>query len=293
VIASKAGDVQCNAAFDDHDGVTISPLSLSRGFSSTPQLRSLLSNSSCSIAVDCLDCSQEGLGNWTVVLPWHYQLVEYEVWMNAATSGGSSRMYGVLAPMQSTTLLDKQAELHFSLLQAFYNDERADAPGRKDSIPASATSEGALTRVEPSSLYSSGSGFELAFQYYSTITPQNSSSLFASSLTALSFIFNPSDLVYTTSVTDKVSRAQQLFSILATVVSLFTLFSIVRCISSKHVIVCAQQSWRSICADKGCNCALSVQCVDFQIERDGHAAAQDFSHRHYHDTAAIRRWRCG
>ena len=198
-------------------------LPLAAGFSSSPRVRTLLSDTSCSLSINCADCSLQGVGNWSVVLPWSYQLIEFEVWITGAEVGASSRLYGILAPMASTQVLDEHAELQFSLLQAFYVDARhtasASVPSESD---VSSTGE-----VDPSLLYTSQSGFEVAYQFYQTVRVQDSASLTSSSTTTLSFIFNPSDIIYQTTVTEKTSRAQLLFSILASVVSLFSLFSIV------------------------------------------------------------------
>lgn len=180
----------------------------------------MLTNSSCSLAVDCLDCSLQGVGNWSIHLPWSYQLIEYEIWVTAAEAGASARLYGIMAPMASTQVLDKQAELHFSLLQAYYVDERKSIAAISSGAPP-VTGE-----LAPSALYTSGSGFELAYQFYQTIQAQNSSSLTATSQSMLSFVFNPSDIIYQTTVTNKTSQAQLLFSILASIVSLFSLFVI-------------------------------------------------------------------
>lgn len=198
------------------------PLPLASGFSAAPRVRSVLSSSACSLAVDCGDCSLHGVGNWSIVLPWSYQLIEYEVWVTGAESGAASRLYGVLAPMASTQVLDRQGELQFSLLQSFYTDERRTSSGARASASASDSSG----ELDPSRLYESQSGFEVAYQFYQTIEAADSRRLTVASTSTLSFIFNPSDLVYQTSVSDKASQAQLLFSILASIVSLFSLFAI-------------------------------------------------------------------
>jgi hypothetical protein len=55
---------------------------------------------------------------------------------------------------------------------------------------------------------------------------QNTSAITAESSTQISFVFNPSGIVYQTTVSNKTSEAQFLFSILATIVSLFSVFAI-------------------------------------------------------------------
>jgi hypothetical protein len=130
----------------------------------------------------------------------------------------------MLSPTATSPMLDQEGEIHFSLLNSYYVDQRRTTSQETEATQVDVNKNATLAL---SQLYTSHTGLDAAYQYYSTIHQQDISSVTAPTVTQLSFIFHPSDIVYQTTVTEKSSQAQFLFSILSSVVSLYSLFIII------------------------------------------------------------------
>jgi len=206
------------------------PLSTT-GFDGTPSLRYSIQSGACVLLIDCLDCGMGGVGSFSITVPAAAQLLEWEVWSTGAVPGSWSRFYGVASP-SAGELLDAASTLRFSAMEAYFLDTR-DA----ESITYCTDPDSHFTGVTCSlPTASSGSGFELSFSDWETEQVQEPSLLTASSTVTLRFLFNKQDVVYQTSVSSKQSVFQILSSVLATVVSLLSVFAVVFALSERHVL---------------------------------------------------------
>ena len=134
-------------------------------------------------------------------------------------------------------MLDAASTLRFSLIEAYFLDERHASSISYCTDPRSTASLSAYTGVTCSLPdASSGSGFELAFSEYSSEVAQVSSQVTASSTVQLTFLFSKQDVVYQTTVSAKLSVFQILSSVLATVVSLLSVFMSVFALSEQHIL---------------------------------------------------------
>lgn len=147
-----------------------------------------------------------------------------------------SRFYGVVSQLRGK-MLDAASTLRFSLIEAYFLDERHASSISYCTDPRSTASLSAYTGVTCSLPdASSGSGFELAFSEYSSEVAQASSQVTAASTVQLTFLFSKQDVVYQTTVSAKLSVFQILSSVLATVVSLLSVFMSVFAFSEQHLL---------------------------------------------------------
>ena len=198
--------------------------------------RALIDGSACVLLVDCLDCGIGGLGSVTLTMPYVTQLLEWEVWVTGAIPGSWSRFYGVVSQLPNS-LLDAAATLHFSAIEAYFIDTRAVRSITYCNNPHSRTELSASTGVTCSLPGStSGSGFELAFSDYETTLAQDRTAVTANSQVALTFEFKKQDVVYQTTITAKLSVFQILSSVLATVVSLLSVFMLLFALSEAFLL---------------------------------------------------------
>ena len=142
--------------------------------------------------------------------PYSAQFVEWEVWTSSAAQGSWSRRYGILQ-QRSGELLDADGTLQFSLIEAFYTDERGTAP---------------ISR----------SGFELEFTQYTTVQPQPQSTFTGASAVRVSLSFLKSDVLFQTSVSSKLNPLQLASVILSTVAALFSAFAILFTLSESWLL---------------------------------------------------------
>ena len=186
--------------------------------------RAAIQRSACVLAVDCLDCGMDGVGSVTLTLPYVAQLLEWEVWVTGAIPGSWSRFYGVVSQLPDQ-MLDAQATLQFSAIEAYFIDSRVTSSisyCKRPGASAHLSAETGVTCSLPD--HSSGSGFEMAFSKYNQVAAQSADTITTNSKVALTFQFQKQDVVYQTTVAAKLSVFQILSSVLATVVSLLSVF---------------------------------------------------------------------
>jgi hypothetical protein len=209
------------------------PLAAS-GFDGSPTLRYTIVGDACVLLIDCLDCGLGGVGSLSISVPAVAQLLEWEVWATGAIPGAWSRFYGV-ASQQSGKMLDAASTLRFSAMEAYFIDTRS-AQSITYCTDSDANVQVGLGVTCSLPTGNSGSGFELAFSDWETDTQQDAALLTADSTVTLRLLFSKQDVVYQTTVTAKLTVFQVLSSILATVVSLLSVFAVVFALSERHIL---------------------------------------------------------
>ena len=182
------------------------------GFSASYNQRVIASGSgsSCSVATDCLGCGLSGVSAIVgFTFPYDAQLIEWEVWVNSASPGGWSRRYGVLQQLPNQ-LLDAHGQLQFSLMESYYANEQA----------------GSVTQ----------SGYENEYSQYFTVTAQSLDTFSSQSRVQVDFLFTKSDVLFQSTVSNKLSTLQILTVMLSALGSLFSGFAILFALLERYVL---------------------------------------------------------
>ena len=123
-------------------------------------------------------------------------------------------------------MLAAESELRFSLIESYFTDTRSQA--------------------KQEFITSDRSGYELDFDSYQVVTPQDPTAITSASTVRVSFVFTKADVVFVTKTSDLLSPLQILTGILSTVVSLFSVFAIIFSLSESYVLrrCCKRSSGR-------------------------------------------------
>lgn len=236
----------------------LDPVSSQSGFSNPLTVRTLAvpspgtdgsGSSLCAVAADCVGCrvtTSAPRVNFT--FPHDAQLIEWEVWVSAAAPGAWTRLYGVQQQQDLGALLDAEGELHFSIMESYYTDERA-----------------ALTRTVRQS------GFELSFLQYQRVRPQLASAFHGASLVSLSFVFDRATVVFESSVRDKLSVLQLVVVVVSAVVSIFSAFSVLFMMLEKYAV----QRWMRWDSGQATNDTVTGRAIIIKHTPDSKRIASD------------------
>jgi hypothetical protein len=188
-------------------------LSQESGFSSHFDVIAQRRPGHCAIKADCASCSMKINALVAFSLPAGAQMMDWEIWVNAAAPTGWTRRYGVLTQLPGQRLMDAATELQFSSMESYYADLRSRSKNKHTL-----------------------SGFEIDFASRVQLAPQSASAFTAASSVKLQFRFTKSDVILQTRVTDKQSPLQILTVVASSIVSLFSLFGIAFAVTEKHVL---------------------------------------------------------